>query len=201
MRMMVNEAAEEVATESEEEEPLAEALVTEGESLGQEPLAEDTPSEDLTGERHVASAVLAPEMIAPCEGLRAEEDIPNLEPTFPEVAPGPQLIAEVPTLITEPIIQEPEPVRDPIVEEAQVPPHFHQLRDSLRYLYRPLPPPTYRPCAHLQPFRPTVGEFADDREMRDVNNPQFMDIDATSFFMLSQDLPLLLGALIKARQS
>ena len=58
MRLMVNEAAEEVATESEDEEPLAEALVTKRESLGQEPLVEDTPGENLTGKIHVASAVL-----------------------------------------------------------------------------------------------------------------------------------------------
>ena len=60
MHMMINEAAEEVAAESEEEKPLAEALVIEGKSSGHEPLAEDIPGEDLTGERHVASAVLAP---------------------------------------------------------------------------------------------------------------------------------------------
>jgi hypothetical protein len=106
MRLMVNEVAEKVAAESEEEEPLTEALVTEGESSDQEPLAEDTPGEDLTGERHVASAVLAP---------------------------GPQLVAEVPAMIAEPIIPpDAEAVPDPIAEEAQVPPHFRQLRDSLR---------------------------------------------------------------------
>ena len=43
-----------------------------------------------------------------------------------------------------------------------------------------------------------MGEFADDREMIDVNNPQFMDIDVASFFMLSIDLPLLLGALMRS---
>ena len=42
-----------------------------------------------------------------------------------------------------------------------------------------------------------MDKFADDREMRDVNNPHFMDIDAALFFMLSQDLPLLLGAIIR----
>ena len=42
-----------------------------------------------------------------------------------------------------------------------------------------------------------MSEFADDREMIDVNNPQFMDIDVASFFMLSIDLPLLLGALMR----
>ena len=82
-----------VTVESEEEEPLAEALVTEREWLGQEPVVEHAPCEDLTRERHVASEVLAPEIIAPGEGLIAKEDIPLLEPIFPEVANVPELIA------------------------------------------------------------------------------------------------------------
>ena len=141
--------------------------------------------------------MLAPEIIAPGEGLIAKEDIPLLEPIFPEVANVPELIAEAPASITEPIIQEPELEPDPIVGEAQVPPHFCQRRDTLRYLYQPLAPPSSRPCDNFYSFRSTVGEFADDREMRDVNNSQFMDIDVASFFMLSQELPLLLRATIR----
>ena len=41
-----------------------------------------------------------------------------------------------------------------------------------------------------------MGPFA-NRELGDVNNPQHMDVDDAYFFMLSQDLPLLLGAIIQ----
>ena len=108
-----------------------------------------------------------------------------LTPVFPEVAPGPLLVAEVYVPITEPIIQEPEPVPEPIAEEAQVPLYFRQQRNTLWYLYQPLPPPSSRPCNHLHSFRPTVGEFADDSEMGDVNNPVKRPPALGTFFLLT----------------
>ena len=57
--------------------------------------------------------------------------------------------------------------------------------------------PYSSPCDHLQSFRPHVGQFADDRKLRGINNPQHMDVDAACLFMLSQDLPLLIGTIIR----
>ena len=42
-----------------------------------------------------------------------------------------------------------------------------------------------------------VGQYENDRILRDINNPQHMDIDVAYFFMLSQNLSLLLGAIIR----
>jgi hypothetical protein len=75
--------------------------------------------------------------------------------------------------------------------------HLNQRRDTLWYLYQALTPPSSRPCDHLQSFRPTVGSFPNDRELGDINNLQHMDVDNAWFFMLSQYLPLLLGAIIR----
>jgi hypothetical protein len=49
----------------------------------------------------------------------------------------------------------------------------------------------------LQTFRPAVGQFANGGELGEINNPQHIDIDVASFMMLSQKLPLLLGAIIR----
>lgn len=43
-----------------------------------------------------------------------------------------------------------------------------------------------------------MGKFADGRELGEINNPQYMDINAACFMMLFEDLPLLLGAIIRA---
>lgn len=100
MGRMVRETTQEVAAEREEEESAVEALFTKKKSLSQEPVVEPTPGEEIIRKRHVASEVLAPEMIAPGEEIIAEEDIFLLKPTFTEVAPGPMLIAEVHAPIT-----------------------------------------------------------------------------------------------------
>jgi hypothetical protein len=97
-------------------------------------------------------------------------------------------IVEVPTQILEPLIEEPAHVPQPTAEEVQPPQSYRQRRNTLRYLYQALTRPSSRPCNHLQSFRPTVGPFANDRNLGDINNPQHMDIDAACFFTLSQYL-------------
>lgn len=72
----------------------------------------------------------------------------------------------------------------PTVVEAQPPQAFCQQRDTLRYPYQPPTPPYARPCNNVQSFRPIVGQFADGRELRDINNPQHTDVDTTFFFFL-----------------
>ena len=108
------------------------------------------------------------EPLAPGETIIAEEDVPVSEQMLQEVALAP---------ILEPPIQEPAHVQEPTIEEAQPPQPFGQRHDTLRYLYQALTPPSSRPCDHLQSFRPTVGPFANDRELGDINNPQHMDVD------------------------
>jgi hypothetical protein len=128
------------------------------------------------------------EPLAPGETIIAEEDVQMSEPMLQEVAPTP---------ILEPPIEEPTHVPEPTAEEAQPPQHFGQRHDTLRYLYQALTPPASKLCNHLQSFRPTVDPFANDRELGDINNPQHIDVDVACFCMLSQDLPLLLGAIIR----
>ena len=106
-------------------------------------------------------------------------------------------LSVLPVHVPEANVEEPARVLEPIVEEPQPAHVFGQQRHTLRYLYESLIPPTRRPANHLQIFRPTVGQFADARELGDINNPQGMDVDAACFFMLSHDLPLLLGAIIR----
>ena len=86
----------------------------------------------------------------------------------------------------EPIhVPEHEHVLEAIAEDIQRHPNFRQQRNTLRYLYQPLQPPSSRPCDHLQTFRPVVGQFANGGELEEINNPQHMDIDVASFMMLS----------------
>ena len=187
--IFMNEMADEVIDEREEYEPEGEALATEGERLDEELAAEPAPDEELTRERHVTSEVPATEIIAPSEIIIAEEDVPALEPMLQEAAPVLEIL--------EPPIQEPAHEPEATAEEVPPPQPFGQRRDTLRYLYLAITPSSSRPCDHLQSSCPTVGPFANDRESGDINNPQHMDVDAAYFFMLSQDLPLLLGAIIR----
>ena len=172
MDKFLSNICDEVVDENEEDELLREALATEGEMLGEELAVEHAPNEEITRENDEEQMLQKAEHVL-------------------------ELIAEVYAPILEPPIQEPTHVPEPTAEEAQPSPQNRQQRDTLWYLYEALTPPSFRPCDHLQTFRPTVGRFADDRELGDVNNPQHMDVDAPCFFMLSQDLPLLLGAIIR----
>ena len=98
-----------------------------------------------------------------------------------ETAPILEPIVEVSAFILEPPIQESTHVLESIAKEAQPPQPFGQRRGKSQYLYRALTPPSSRPCDHLQSFRPTVGSFANDKELGDINNPQHMDVDAACF--------------------
>ena len=110
-------------------------------------------------------------------------------------------IVEVPYFILKPPIQELTHVPESTAEEAQPPQSFGQRRDKLRYLYQALTPPSSRSCGHLQSFRPTVGPFTNYKELGDINNPQYMDVDAACFFMLNQNLFFVVRSHNTARQS
>ena len=47
-----------------------------------------------------------------------------------------------------------------IAKDIQRHPNLRQQHNTLRYIYEPREPPPFRPCDHLQTFRPAVGHFA-----------------------------------------
>jgi hypothetical protein len=95
-----------------------------------------------------------------------QEPHPALETIEPDAALVEEPIAEHLAPGSEPIVQEPIPVPEHehvpevIAEYIQRHPNLRQQRNTLRYIYEPREPPPFRPCDHLQTFRPAVGHFA-----------------------------------------
>ena len=183
----LSDICDEVVDENEEDEPLREALATEGERLGEELATEHVPNEELTRENDEEQMLQEAEHVL--EHI-AEVYAPISEPSTQE-----------PAYVLEPPIQELTHVPEPTAEEAQPPPQNRQQRDTLRYLYEALTPTSFRPCDHLQIFRPTVSQLADDRELGDVNNPQHMDVNAACFFYVKSRFAFVVRSHNTTRQS
>ena len=80
------------------------------------------------------------------------------------------------------------PLEDSILEEHRLP--------TLRRLFPPshIEDPQGTP---LVPFPPVIGDFQNLNDHPGLNDPQFMDLDAACFMMLTLDLPELFGSIAR----